>query len=162
VVRFIENSFLFNKLNVSRADIPCVIGDGAGGAAKPTQPVTLHIMVNITPSNLYDSPPSIPIEDVDSPAEEATIPGRIQPSSPNHPLPQSHHQPIETGNTMPQQQEVSPTGTKNPRLVLDRANEDMKRIGLIDESDTWEGAVVKIQWVMETLGPIAEVRVIPF
>ena len=63
---------------------------------------------------------------------------------------------------MPQQQEVSPTGNKNPRLVLDRANEDMKRIGLIDESDTWEGAVVKIQWVMETLGPIAEVRVIPF
>jgi hypothetical protein len=63
---------------------------------------------------------------------------------------------------MPQPQELSPTSAKNPRLVRDRVDEAQKLIGPIDRSDTWEGAVMKIEWVMETFGSIAEVRVIPF
>jgi hypothetical protein len=38
----------------------------------------------------------------------------------------------------------------------------MKQVFPIDESDTWERAVGRIKWVMDTLGPIAEVRVMPF
>ncbi len=151
-------------MNVSLADIPCVLENDVGEAARSTQPVTLYIAVNITPPNLYNTPPSIPTEGDDSPAEEATIPGgipgRIRFPAPEHALPLSHHQPVETGNTTPQnREEVSPTSTKNPRFPLDRADEAMKRI---DRSNTWERAVGRIKWVMDTLGPIAEVRVMPF
>ncbi len=154
MVRFVENSLSFNQLNISPADIPCVLENDVGEAGRSMQPVTLYITVNITPPNLCNSPPCIPTEDEDSPAEEATRPGRIQVPAP--------HQPVETGNTMSRgREEVSPTSTKNknPRFALDRADEAMKRI---DRSNTWERAVGRIKWVMDTLGPIAEVRVMPF
>jgi hypothetical protein len=98
----------------------------------------------------------MPTEDVDFPAENATIPGRTQ-LSPEHPVPLSHHQPVETGNNKPQ--EVSATSTKNPRRALKRADQAMK---WMDRSNTWQGAVGRIKWVMDALGPIAEVRVILF
>jgi hypothetical protein len=163
VVRFVENSLSFNQLNIPPADIPCVLENDVGEASWSTQPVTLYITINITPSNLCNSPPCIPTEDNDSPAEEATILGRIQLPAPEHLSPLSHHQPLETGNTMPHNwEEMSPAGTKNPRLALDSVDESMKRIIPIDRSNTWEGAVGRIKWVMDTLGPIAEVRVMPF
>jgi hypothetical protein len=157
VVRFVENSLSFNQLNISRADIPCVLENGE--VARSTQPVTLYIMVNVTPPNLYNRP-SIPTKDDDSLAEEANIPRRIQFPTPEHILPLSHHQPVETNNTIPQsREEMSPTSTKNPGLALYQADESMK---WIDGSNTWERAVGRIKWVMDTLGPIAEVRVMFF
>ena len=157
MVRFIEKYLSFNQLNISRADIPCVLENIVAEAARSTRPVTLYIKVNITTPTLYNSPPSIPTADDGSPANEA-IPGRISFPIPERPLPFLHDQPVETGNNKSQsREEVSPTGTKNPRFVLDRADEAMKPI---DRSNTWEVAVGRIKWVMDTLGPIAEVRVI--
>ena len=150
-------------MNVSLADIPCVLENGVGEAARSTQPVTLYITVNITPPNLYNTPPCIPTEDEDFLAEEATIPGRIQVPALEHLLPLSHHQPVETGSTIPQsREEMSPTSTKNPHFALHRTDEAMKQIVPIGRSNTWERAVGRIKWVMDTLGPIAEVRVMPF
>ena len=157
VVRFLENSLSFNHLNISRADIPCVLENDVVEAARLTQPVTLYITVYITPPTLYNSPPSIPTADDSSPAEEAPLPGRIQSPSLDHPLPLSHHQPVEAGNNKPQ--EVSATSANNPRRALKRADQAMKRM---DRSNTWQGAVGRIKWVMDALGPIAEVRVILF
>ena len=152
-----------DQSNISRVDIPCVLGNGVGGAARSTQPVTLYITINVTPSNLYSIPPSIPTEYDDSPVEEATIPGRIQFPAPEHLLPLSHHQLVETGNTVPQsREEVSPTSTKNSRFALNRAYKSMKRIVPIDRSNSWESVVGRIKWLMDTLGPIAEVSVMPF
>jgi hypothetical protein len=109
------------------------------GAARPTQPVTLYVTVDITP--------------------EEAIQGRTQSPSLEHPLPLSHHQPVEAGNNKSQsREEASPTSTKDLRLALDQADQDMKRI---DRLNTWQEAVGKIKWVMDTLSPIAEVRVIP-
>ena len=139
-----------------------MLESGIGEASRSTPPVTLYITVNITPPNLYNGPPGIPTEDDNSPAEEATILGRIQFPTPEHPVTVtlSHHQPVDTGNTVAQSlEEVSPTSTKDPGVALHRADEDMKQI---DQSNTWERAVRRIKWVMDTLGPIAEVRVIPF
>jgi hypothetical protein len=162
VVRFVENYFLFNQLNVPRADIPCVLGNGVGGAARSAQSVTLYITVNVIPPNLHNSPPSIPTVDHDSIAE-ATIPRRIQFPVPEHVSPLSHHQPVGTSKTTPQSQEdVSHASIKDPHLALLLADESMKRIVPIDGSNTWEKAVGRIKWVMDTLGPIAGVRVIPF
>jgi hypothetical protein len=150
MVRFVENSLLFNQLNISRADIPCVLENDIGEAARSTQPVILYITINTTPANPYNSPPNIPTKDSDYPA-------------PEHLSPLSHHQPVETGNTMLQSREdMSPISTKNPRFALDRADETMERIVPIDRSNTWESAVGRIKWVMDMLGPIVEVRVMPF
>ena len=160
VVRFVENSPSFNQLNISRADIPCFLENDAG---RSTQPVTVYITINTTPPDLYNSLPRIPTEDDDSPAEETTTPGPIQFPTPEHLLPPLHHQRIETGNTTPQsREEVSPTSTTNPRSALISADEALKRAVPIDPSKTWERALGRIKWVMDTLGPIAEVRVIPF
>ena len=64
---------------------------------------------------------------------------------------------------MPQsREEMSPTSTKNPRFALRWADKVMKRIVPIGRSNTWENAVRRIKWVMDTLSPIAEVRIIPF
>ena len=99
----------------------------------------------------------MPIEDVNSPAEVATIRGHIQLPSPEHILPLSHHQPVEAANNKPQ--EVSATSAKNPRLALKGADQAVKQMDL---PNTWKGAVGRIKWVMDTLRPVAEVRVIPF
>jgi hypothetical protein len=151
--------FVHSTEHFARADIPCILQNDVGNAARSTQPVTLYITVKITPPNLYSSP-SIRTKDNDSPAEEATIPSPVPLPTPEHHLPLSHHQPVETGNTKPHSREkISPSSTNNPRLALDRADESMKRV---DQSNTWERAVGRIKWVMDTLGPIAEVRVMPF
>ena len=137
---FVENVFSFHQLNISRADIPCVLGNGARGAALSTQPVTLHLTVNITTTRL----------------------GRIQPPAPENPLPLPDRQP-ETDNTMPQTRgEMLPTNNENPRFALDRTDEVAERIVPIDRSRMWEGAVGRIKWVIDTLSPVAEVRVMPF
>jgi hypothetical protein len=160
MVRFVENSLSLNQLNISRADIACALENNVAEAAQSTQPVTLYISVDITPPTLYNVPPSIPTADDSSPAEGAPIPGRIQPPSPEHPLPLSHHHPVETGLTMPRsRKKVSPTSTKVLRSALRQTDKAMKQI---DRSDTCEMAIIRIKWVMDTLGPIAEVRVIPF
>jgi hypothetical protein len=163
MVRFVENPLSLNQLNISRADIPCVLENDVGEAARSTQPVTLYITVNITPLNLYNSTPSIPTQDDNSTAEEATIPERIQFPAAEPPLPPPHpsHLPIQTGTPMPQSREgMSPT--EDFLFVLDRANEVMKLIVPIDRSTTWERTVGKINWVMDALSPIAEVRLMPF
>ena len=67
------------------------------------------------------------------------MPGLIQLPIAELLLPSSHHQPAETSPTMPQ----------NPEEIIYR-------------SYMWEGAVERIKWVMDALGPIPEVRVMPF
>ena len=143
VVRFVENSLSFNQLNISRADIPCVLENDAGPS---TQPVTLYITINITPPDPYNSPPSIPTEGDYSPVEEATTPGPIQFPTPEHLLPPSHHQRIGTENTPPQsREEVSPTSTTNPRSALNLADEALDRAVPIDRPKTWERALARIK-----------------
>jgi hypothetical protein len=159
VVRFIENPLVFHQLNISGADISCVLDNDVAEAARSIQPVTLYITLNILPPTVYNSPPGMTADD-GSPAEEAPMLGTHSILLPEHPLPPSPHQPIEAGNNKPQsREEVSPASTKDLRLALDQAYQDMKRI---DRSNTWQGAVGRIKWVMDTLRPIAEVRVIPF
>ena len=158
VVRSVENSPSFSRLNISCVDISCVLKNDLREAARTTQPITLYISVIITPPNLYSSPSSIPTEDDESPT---TIPEPIQFPVPEHHIP-LHHQPIETGNTIPRsREEMSSASTKSPRFALRWADKVMKRIVPTNRSNKWEAAVGRIKWVMDTLGPIAEVRVMP-
>jgi hypothetical protein len=156
VVRFVGNSLSFNRLNISCADIPYVLENSVGEAVRSTRPVTLYITVDIT----YNGLPIIPTRDDDSLAEEVTVPGRIQLPTPEHPLPLSHRQPLEANKIITQgREEMSPTTTKNPQFSLRLADEAMMQVVPIDGSNSWERAVGRIKWLMDTLGPIAEVRV---
>ena len=143
-------------IELSYADIPCILQKGVGDPAWFMQTVTLHITINVTPPTLYNTPSSIPAAGDSSSAEEAPILGRPQSPSPEHPLYLSRHQPVEAGNDKPQSnEEASPASTKDRRLPLDRDDEAMK---LVDRSNVWQGAVGRIKWVMDTLSPISEVR----
>ena len=149
---------LFNRLNITRADIACVLENDVGDTTRSMQPATLHITVKITPT-LNNSPPSLPTKDDDSPAIEATLPG-IRSTSPEHPLPMSLHQAVEVDNNKPQShEELSPATTRDLPLDLRRADEVIEGI---NRSNTYQGVVRRIKWVMDTLGPVAEVRAIPF
>ena len=151
---------LFNRLNITRADIACVLENDVGETARSMQPATLYIKVKITPPTLNNSPPTIPIEVDDPPTNKATFPGRIQSITPEHPLPPLLHQAVEDDNNKPQnREELSPATSKNLLLDLRPDDEAMERI---NRSNTCQGVVRRIKWVMDTLGPIAEVRVIPF
>ena len=60
---------------------------------------------------------------------------------------------------MPQsREEMSPTSAKNPRFALDQADDAIKWMVTTVRSNTCEWVVGRIKWVMDTLGPVAEVR----
>jgi hypothetical protein len=52
--------------------------------------------------------------------------------------------------------------TEDPLSARHRADEAMKAIVPNERSRMWESAVERIDWVMNTLSPIAEVRTMPF
>ena len=145
-----------------RTDIACELENGAGEAAPSTQPVTVYITINVTPPNPYNNPPSIQTRADGSLAEEAALPECTRAPAPEDRSPLLGQQTVGTDKTMPQiQEEVSPTGAKNSRLALQQADQVMTRIIPVDRS-MWQTTVGRIKWVMDTLGPLAAVRIIPF
>ncbi len=84
--------------------------------------------------------------------------GLIQSTALEPLLPPPRHLPVETGTTMSHGQ-AEMSHTDDPLITLRRADEAVK---LIDPLNTWERAVGRIKWVMDTLSPITEVRVRSF
>ncbi len=107
--------------------------------------------------------PKMPTEGDDTPAEEATKPsmapdsaGPIQPIAAEPLLPLPYPLSVKTGAYMPDgQAEMSPT---EKALIALRCADEAKKP--IDRTNTWEGAISRIKWVMDTVSPIAEVRAI--
>jgi len=160
------NSFSFNQSNISRLDIACALKIDARGVVRSMQrqPVTLYITVtvlaNTTTPDLCKSPQNIPSEGDHSPAKEATIPGPIQFTAAEPPSSVPHHLATEIDTPMPRsKEEMSPT--EDPDFARHRADEAMKAIVPNERSRMWESAVERIDWVMNTLSPIAEVRTMP-
>jgi hypothetical protein len=160
--------FSLHQLNISRVDIPCALRNGAGGAVQSTQRqqqvilyITVTVLANTTAANLLNSPPNIPTEADHSPANEATIPRRVQLTAADPPSSLPRQPPIENDIPAPQsREEMSPI--EGPDLARHRADEAFRAIVPIDRSRMWESTVERINWVMNTLSPIAEVSVIPF
>jgi hypothetical protein len=108
-------------------------------------------------------PPSIPTEGDDIPAGEVLEPTTVtdsrgvgQSTVPEHPLPLPDHLPVEGVTPMPQDRgEMSLVDEAQTSLNL--AEQAKKSI---DRSNSWEGVVGRIKWVMDTLSPVAGVRVI--
>ncbi len=157
-----ESSFI-RLLNISHVDLSFVLSRGNGQAGQSTPPVTLYIMITVAANGTSPrDPKKIPTED-GSPAEDVPKPtmvldarGSDQSIALEPPLAPPDHLPFQSSTPMPRDQGESSLSGK-ARIDLDRADEVKKSI---DRSNTWEGAVGKIKWVMDTLSPVAEVRVI--
>ena len=129
-----------------------------------TQPVTLNLRVSVSTNRASTGAhPDIATEGDDNPTEAVptltVVPDSRAPdqsTESNHPLPPPDHVPIQSTTAMPQDQGETSL-TEKAQIGLDRADELEKSI---DRSDTWEGVVGRIKWLMDTLGPVAGVRVI--
>ncbi len=104
----------------------------------------------------------LPTEGDDTPAREVpkttVVPDSREPdqsTAPEHSLAPPDHLPVQSSNPAPLDQ-AEPSLVEEARIGLDRADGVKESI---DRSNTWEGAVGKIKWVMDTLSPVSEVRV---
>ena len=109
-------------------------------------------------------PPNIPTEGDDAPAGEVLEPttapdskGVGQSTEPEHSLPPPGHLPVDEGVTSMPQDRGEMSLVDEAQTSLDLAEQAKKSI---DRSNTWAGVVGRIKWVMDTLSPVAGVRVI--
>jgi len=130
------------------------------------QPVTLYVTINVSinttscpvfPTRLDESPPG----EVRKPsmAQDSTKTTRPIVATGSETLsPPTDHLPGEVTTSM------LPAADDNARMspaknALRNADEAMTAINL---SNTWEGALERIKWVMDTVSPVAEVRAMSF
>ncbi|KAF8265520.1 hypothetical protein EI94DRAFT_1831160 [Lactarius quietus] len=143
----------------SEIDISFVLSHGNGQAGQSTQAVTLNLTISVSANRTSLSAHlNILNEGDDSPAEEAPTPavapdsmGPDQSVEPEHPLPEPDFLPVQSRTPVSQGQ----GDIEKARTGLDRADEAKK---LIDLSNTWEGVVGRIKWLMDTLSPVAELH----
>ena len=145
-------------------DISFLLGNGNGQTRQSTQPVTLYLTIIVSANRISPGlPPSIPTEGDNTLAEEVTQPtiapdsgGPDQSTEPEHTLPPTSQLPVQSSTPVPQDQgEMAPV--EQVQISLDLAEKAKKSIGT---SNTWGGVVGRIKWLMDTLAPIAGVRVI--
>ena len=74
--------------------------------------------------------------------------------TPDPRLPPTDHIPIETSSSIPPQPDVH-AAMPSAKGALQDADEATKAINL---TSTWKGAVERIQWVIDTVSPVAGVR----
>ena len=82
--------------------------------------------------------------------------GPGQPTELEHSLPPPDLPPVQGSTPVPQDQ----GGTSLVEEAQNRLHLADKAEKLIDQSNTWEGVVGRIKWLMDTLNPVAGVRVI--
>ncbi|KAH8988084.1 hypothetical protein EDB92DRAFT_2104794, partial [Lactarius akahatsu] len=148
-------------------DISVALNDGNRQAGPSTPPVTLDLKITVSANGTSPSDPqTIPTERDDTPAEEVPKPtiapdprGPGPSSASDHflpPPPPPDHPPDQSNTDLPQDQgETSLVDSEKAQVVLVRVDDVNKSI---DRSNTWEGAVEKIKWVMDILSPVAELH----
>ncbi|KAH9002381.1 hypothetical protein EDB86DRAFT_3074161 [Lactarius hatsudake] len=140
----------------SRNSVPIILSDGDVEAGQSTQPVTLYLSIivgaSVAAPNLPNDPQKLPTEGDDSLAEELTEPsmvpdsrGLIRTTAPEPRFSLPYHLPVETG-----------TPILYRRAWMSSTEMALRNTNRIDRSNTWEKAVGRIKWVMDTLAPIAE------
>ncbi|KAH9047040.1 hypothetical protein EDB84DRAFT_1673774, partial [Lactarius hengduanensis] len=145
---------------VSQINTSVTLGDGNEQAGRSTPPVTLDLTITVLADGTSPSDPHIiPTEGDDAPAEDFPQPtmapdssGPDRPSAPGHLSHPPDHRPVESSTLMPQDQGETSVVEKHQIVSVDQVEE------VIDRSNTWEGAVGRIKWVMDTLSPVAELH----
>ncbi|KAH9030075.1 hypothetical protein EDB84DRAFT_1676992, partial [Lactarius hengduanensis] len=145
---------------VSQINTSVTLGDGNEQAGRSTPPVTLDLTITVLANGTSPSDPHIiPTEGDDTAAEDFPKPttapdssGLARSSAPgglSHP---PDRRPVESSTLMPQDQGETSVVEKPQIVRVDQVEE------VIDRSNTWEGAVGRIKWVMDTLSPVAELH----
>ncbi|KAF8262865.1 hypothetical protein EI94DRAFT_1704432 [Lactarius quietus] len=141
----------------SQTDVPFILVNGNRRAGQSNQPVTLYLTVSVSPTTTSDL--ILPIEATniqstevqESPAKEAkssitrdyTTTTRSTVTDPETLTPPTDRLP----NTL------IPAGMSSAEDALQIADAAMTSLNI---SDTWEGALERIKWVMDTVSPVAE------
>ncbi|SRR6266702_1586072 len=151
-------------------DVAFVLSNGDGQARQSVQPVILYLTITVSAN--ATSNPILPINatnavatEVDvSPMEQATKPAVAQDTiettpfvvatAPEPLLPPTDHVPIETSTPIPPVPDVRAEMSPAENALYD-ADEATRAINL---PSTWEGAIARIKWMMDTVSPAAEVR----
>jgi hypothetical protein len=165
LVRILLEAYLFNQLDISGIDIPFVLTneDRRIGQSIHWQPVTLYLTVIVSPilpigtSNLQSTEvnESLPREDTSSMAQDPVNTTRSVGTSSEALPPPADYPPGDTSSPLPPGANL-PVGISLAKNALQDAKDAMTTINL---SDTLGGVLERIKWVMDTLGPIAEVRI---
>ena len=155
-------------------DTPFVLTSGDGQAGESDQPVILYLTITVSANPTSRSILSInttnTIEtgvDISSmeQATEATI-AHLQDSIETTPFvvavantpgpfsPPTDPVPVETSTPLPPEPDVQ-AAMSPAKDALQDADEATKAINL---TSTWEGAVERIKWVIDTVNPVAGVR----
>ncbi len=129
------------------------------------EPVTLYLAVTVSPNTTFSPALSISAADFrsteveSSGSGEVTKPPVVQESSTTRSGVPATPEALSTPATP-----MLPAGDdraviSSTKAALRGADEAAKTINL---STAWEGALGRIKWVMDTLNPVAEVRMKPF
>ncbi|KAH9055074.1 hypothetical protein EDB87DRAFT_1355503 [Lactarius vividus] len=145
----------------SETHISVTLGGGNGQAEQSTPPVTLDLTIIVSANGTSPSDPQIiPTEGDDTTAGNVPRPtmapeskGPDPSSAPNHLLHPPNHLPVKRNTLVSRDKEASLV--EKPQIVLVSADEVDESI---DQSNTWEGVVGRIKWVMDTLSPVADLH----
>ena len=162
-----QKPLIYDQLNISRVDLPFTLADGDKQVKYSDQPVTLYLTVVMSPNTtsypvLPVNIPSLQSTEVDvSTPREATSP--MAPDSPN----------VTRSTIATDSETLSPPTDRLPSPSMPPAADRRAGMPLVEGaldgakdaittisnlSDTWEGALERIKWVMDTVSPVAEVR----
>ena len=153
----------FYQLNSPPVGVAVVLSQGEGS---PSQSVTLDLTISLVvdPSSLTikaDDPSTLIQTEVDNrPAEEATTPSESQITTESSRaavaftskplLPLTDCLPVDGGAPSPLTAEIS---------SAERALRDTSKVmETMNIHESWRNACAKIEWVMDVVSPIAEVR----
>ncbi len=150
-------------------DVPFVLNNGDGQAGQSDQPVILYLTITVSAN--ATSYPILPINATNaiatdvhvSPMEQATKHTMAQDfiettpfvvaTAPESLSPPTDHVPIEISTPIPPVHDVRAAISPAENSLRD-ADEATKEINL---ASTWEGAIARIKWVMDTVSSAAEV-----
>ncbi|KAH9039720.1 hypothetical protein EDB84DRAFT_1415611, partial [Lactarius hengduanensis] len=154
----------------SQIDIPFILSDGDGQPGQSVQPVILYLTIavsaNATSHPVFPIKPTNPLPTIvdASPMERVTKPTIAQDSiesvrcvvlTPPEPRsPPTDHVPTKTNIPIPTIPDVQ-VAASPAQNALHVADESTKAINL---PSTWEGAIARIKWVMDTVSPVAELH----
>ena len=158
---------IYYQLKTSRVDVPITLANGDRQVRRSDQPVTLYLTVVMSPNTTsYPVLPvnatslqstefnvSVPREATSSTAQDSTNVTRSAIATDSEALsPPAGHVP---SPTVPPPAADLRAGMPPVEDAIDAAKEAMATISNL--SDTWEAALSRIKWVMDTVSPVAEV-----
>ncbi|KAF8260405.1 hypothetical protein EI94DRAFT_904934 [Lactarius quietus] len=141
----------------SQTDVPFVLVAGNKRAGQYNHPVTLYLTVSMSPSTTSNLILPIDATNIQSTEINQTPPTDATSSTAQDSTNTTRSTATGSGALSPPTDRLPdilmPAGMSSAEDALQIADEAMTALNL---SDTWEGALERIKWVMDTVSPVAE------